>query len=171
MPTTQDPYIKVITADFIHYDKAMLAEYIAVQETDTFDIIISRYNYDYIPDDGAWLADEFILCGYAGELLSRTVKKFAYNVPYAFSTDSVIFRVTVEDFDAFNETLYRLVRCAINDGEYIEEHNEFYMEAGAMYEQFTEGGVSNAIGLFATAYVLLNPDIVVDEEDEEGDDE
>ena len=161
--------VKIITSEFNSYQKSSLEEFILLQEETEFEIVIPRCTYDFGADLPEWLADEYILCAYAGELLSESVTKFSYNVPYTLSTDPVIFRMKVEDMDAFIDALYRVVKCAINDGEDVDTHNIFYTEAFEMFEQFADGGIFATLGLLGAAFQLYNPDIKVD--DEEDDDE
>ena len=165
------PIVKIITSEFNKYDRASLEEYILLQEETEFEIIIPRITYDFGPDLPEWLADEYILCGYAGELLSQTVTKFSYKVPHPFSTDPVIFWVSVEDFDLFIDTLYQVVKCAINDGEDVETHNAFYFEACDAFQQFSDGGIFVSLGLFGAAYQLYYPDIEAENEEEDEEEE
>ena len=159
--------VKIITSEFNNYKRSSLEEYILLQEETEFEIIIPRTTYTFGPDDREWLADEYILCAYAGDMLSQTVTKFSYNVPDPFSTDPVIFRVRVEDPEQFIDVLYEVVKCAINDGEDVDTHMIFYNEAFKMFEGFSEGEIFPTLGLLGAAYQLYFPDIKAENEEDE----
>ena len=55
---------------------------------------------------------------YAGDLLSRVVKFFAYYTPDPFSEEAIWFRVLTENRDEFIDALYEIIYCF-----YFDEHS------------------------------------------------
>ncbi len=167
MTNNNSSRVQILISDFVHYDKDSFTEYITLQETDRFEIIIPREYSGPTIEDAGWLGLEFQIAAYAGEVLAAAAELFSYSVPDPWGTEPFSFRVDIIDADAFTDALYNITIGAKNDGDELDVHQAFCDKSQEMIEAFAEGIVPVCSGLFGEAYRSYKQHTKEDDDEEE----
>ena len=81
--------VKINLSEFAQYDREMIAEFITLLEETEFEIFIPKKTSLVLVENHAELMEDYMYAAYAGDLISRVVKFFAYYTPDPFSEEAI----------------------------------------------------------------------------------